>query len=233
MSTQEYIVDYRFGDIHDVREFITSDYSTKRLAEDLNDVNEVTYYNWKHIKYPLNVFGEPAPEAVFGYSRQWLFFYSYKKEPIYIWQFPYEVLVTELGICVDTANLVTTLLRLVYPSIGGIYTVLGRVYNADTTEFLGYHAWTQYADKWIETTIHEGYGNTDNIYIHNDGKTGELNGIRYIADIKFNEKEVVEMKSETKQVLLRFFGPKSDKAQDVDIWKKQEAHKQKAIWKKR
>jgi len=233
-SNTEYTCDYRFGDIHDIREFITiNSLLCKKLADDLTDLDSLLKYNYENFRYPLNVFGEPAPEGEFRYAREWIFFYSFTRAQPYIWQFPYEVMITEKGICIDTANFVTTMLRLMFLNSEKLaYTVLGAVYN-EKGNLLGYHAWAEYGKYWLETTTHEGQGNPADIYINKISDTeGRLNGLIYKAYLKFNDKEVVELEK-PHELFLKFFGPSSEKKEDIKRWKVQELRKQYAIWKRK
>jgi hypothetical protein len=142
--------------------------------------------------YPLNKSGEPSAGLRFYRHDKSCCSWFYKKQLDYSWSFPNEVLTaTKCGICIDTANLCTSLLR-----AGGIKatTALGAVMNAETDDVSGYHAWTEvkYRDEpcIIETTIHTPNAETivkaESVY-DKDSDWANSNSIYYKIEARYDE----------------------------------------------
>jgi hypothetical protein len=155
-----------FEEKYNVREFIqTGHEQLKSLAEALREpgmpfqtVKNVYRFNVREIQYPFRADGRPAigfefkafPWLIYGFFK--LYLAEYQQE--YAWLMPSQLLKFKYGICVDTANLCTTLLRILGLNA---YTVLGVVEGSG--KYYG-HAWTvvEVGGGWffLETTIHKG-----------------------------------------------------------------------------
>ncbi len=231
MKLDSLLVDYRFGDVHDVREFLRPSYHLQSVAKDMSTLTDVINYNYNNIQYPLNIFLQPAAEACFSYSQWFWFIYRFTRPRSYVWLYPEEVLITKLGICIDTSNFVATLLSASRAATNNPpRVVLGRVYDSQTNQLLGYHAWVEFWNTWIETTIHRGQGNYDDIVFEiKDEKENEHKGIKYVADYKY-DKEVVESLEDQERVRFLVFGPSSGDKASLKLWRKSEKKKQLIIW---
>lgn len=230
MKLKELLVDYRFGDLHDVREFLSESYHLRSVAKDFRNLSDVINYNYENIRYPLNVFGQPAPEARFSYSKPWFFSYSFNRERSYVWLYPEETVLTRRGICIDTANLVAAALLSAPSPLRGARVVLGRVESAETGELLGYHAWVEVPGLWVETTIHRGQGSLDDVVFPARDPVVNVHGsLKYVAMYKYDREGVEEVGGE-KEVKLLVFGPTTGDKKSVRIWRASEKRKQRLIW---
>lgn len=151
---------------YDVRQFIQINHdalktlanSLKKSEDKLKVVKNVYRWNVENIYYPFRPDGKPAigftikafPWLIYGFFK--LYLAEYEQE--YAWLLPSQLLKFKYGICIDTANLCTTLLRILCVDA---YTVLGVVEGGG--RFYG-HAWTiaEAGGEWylLETTIHKG-----------------------------------------------------------------------------
>jgi hypothetical protein len=158
------IVSFRFGEKYLVNEFIQSrSYEIVKLAKQLNSESEdetikrVSLFIRDGFEYPLDQSKNPSTDGRFERYKKSILpnDYQFKAFKYYVWAFPVEVLISKLGYCAETANLMTSILRAC-----GIdaYTGLGEVRKTSTDELLGYHAWTvmpyQGQEHLDETTIH-------------------------------------------------------------------------------
>jgi hypothetical protein len=151
----------------DVRSFIeVSSDKLRRIAlglkrrDPLASVRSVYSFNSRSIGYPFTVDGKPSHGyrvEVFPWLRFGSLFTVYLRnwEGDYAWLKPSMVVDIGYGICVDTSNLCTTLLRIMGVEAS---TVIGVVKPRGSDRFYG-HAWTktfvggeQYL---LETTIHD------------------------------------------------------------------------------
>jgi hypothetical protein len=195
------------------------------VSESLKTIDKVEDFNYYKIKYPLDILLQPATGSVFRYGIGFMRFGKALKSS-YIWLFPFETLLFKEGICIDTANLVTSLLRILDVDV---FTVLGEVHNSKTNEFLGLHAWTEYGDTVIETTIHEGQGDRKNVELNKEeAYSGKLK-LKYVPFIKYNE--TVTMKKKGYPLRLLIFG-KDGYYVDLSHFRKLEKKKQFLIWNK-
>jgi hypothetical protein len=179
----------------DVREFIQVSHELlKEIAGKLKEpgmpfetVKNVYRFNVREIQYPFRADGKPAigfefkafPWLIHGFFK--LYLAEYRQE--YAWLIPSQVLKLKYGICVDTANLCTTLLRI----LGfNAFTVLGVIEGGG--KYYG-HAWTvvEVGGVWyfLETTIHK--GRPPVIRLTELPNRVQLN---YVEVARFNEKEV-------------------------------------------
>jgi hypothetical protein len=185
------LLDERF----DVREFIQVNHELlKEIAGKLKEtgmpfetVKNVYRFNVREIQYPFRADGKPTigfefkafPWLIHGFFK--LYLAEYRQD--YAWLMPSQLLKLKYGICVDTANLCTTLLRV----LGfNAYTVLGVIEGGG--KYYG-HAWTivEVGGVWyfLETTIHK--GRPPVIRLSELSNRVQLN---YIEVARFNEKEV-------------------------------------------
>lgn len=153
----------------------------------LETAKSVYRFNVRNVKYPLTADGSPAtgfevkayPWLSIGLFKLYLATYS---QP-YAWLLPSQVLKLGYGLCADTSNLCTTLLRVLGVEA---YTVLGVVEAGG--EVYG-HAWTvvKPGDRWLlmETTIHRGRPPL----IPLDEASDRL-GIRYLEIARFDERRL-------------------------------------------
>ena len=180
---------------YDVREFIQVNHELlKEIANKLREpgmpfqtVKNVYRFNVREIQYPFRADGKPAigfefkafPWLIHGFFK--LYLAEYQQE--YAWLLPSQLLKLKYGICVDTANLCTTLLR-----ISGLnaYTVLGVMEGSG--KYYG-HAWAivEANGEWyfLETTIHKGHPPV--IKLSELPNRVQLN---YVEVARFNEKDV-------------------------------------------
>jgi len=157
------VVDWRFGDKYYVTEFIMvgnsmirDEYEKLKDADENAFIENVATWIRDNFQYPIDYRGNPAAQAqLLKYKRNplnWMF----KKCVDYHWSFPTEVLVTKLGICIDTSNLAESVLR-VRP-LPETYVALGEVRRTADNQLLGYHAWVELPyrnERYVlETTIH-------------------------------------------------------------------------------
>jgi len=223
----EYYVTVRFGDEHFVREFITvNSFKVQKVASNFSFIQDPLDWNYTNIKYPIGLFGEPLTSAKFSYALNWLAWKFESFKP-YIWQFPYETMTTKLGICIDTANLMTTFLRLMKLDA---YTVLGEVVESSTNKLVGYHAWTEYSNWILETTIHKGQGDPSNIQIlKDDAYSGKLR-LKYVPILWFNDEMSREdTEGKAQELFLKFFGENSS-YKNIREFLRSEKEKQHLIW---
>ena len=192
-------VDFRWGDKYKATEFIqprSLEIATK--AKKLNAtgdvIDKVAAFIRDHFAYPL-IGGQPSADGQFLRYRKSLLGYHWKKCVFYMWSFPAEVLLQKLGICIDTANLATSLLR-AESSIA--FTCLGQVRKTATDELLSYHAWTAVESKQqfylLETTIHEPDGKnmiTLHDAYHKDSDFATTSGIYYVEDARYDESQYI------------------------------------------
>jgi hypothetical protein len=155
------IVDYRWGDKYKPQEFIQrASYEIQEKAKYFSNIHdkfveEVTAFIRDDFIYPL-IAGEPSCDGQFARFRKSMCKYRFKKYVFYMWSFPVETLTLfKAGICVDTAHLACSLLRV---KDCNAFTALGEVKRVDNDALLGYHAWclVDYkGDEYLnETTIH-------------------------------------------------------------------------------
>jgi len=212
-------------------------------------IKKVAHYVRDGWKYPLNSDGEPATEHQWNYHRygstcsvrktvnrimgylgyvwadnkkQWLFSYEWW----YVWQDVLMTCRTGWGICIDTALLCTSFLR-VRNRIKA-YVEAGYVtFEGDPNRYG--HAWTCIPDKdiLIETTIHD--SSKENIVSYNKAVNEGINGVVYHPIDRWNEKEYYSLGSWI-QVGGFLLAPKSFNLKDVKRWWRWEIRKQKMLW---
>ncbi|MEM2293180.1 MAG: transglutaminase-like domain-containing protein [Nitrososphaerota archaeon] len=179
---------------YDVRHFVQVNHEDlKALAnslkgsDELETVRNVYRFNVREIQYPFRADGKPAvgfefkafPWLVYGFFK----FYFVELSQEYAWLLPSQLLKFKYGICSDTANLCTTLCRILGVDA---YTVLGVVEGSG--RYYG-HAWTiaKANNIWylLETTIHK--GRPPLIRLEEVDKKLQ---IHYLEVARYNEKEV-------------------------------------------
>ncbi len=160
-------VPWRFGERYLATDFVTEkNIAVSNCADNLwagcsspdDFISDVAVWVRDNFYYPLDSSNNPSAGAkLFRHNKSSICdSYHFKKKVYYAWSFPCEVINMGCGICIDTANLTTSLLR-----NKGIEcsTTLGDVRSTDDHRLLGRHAWTEViwsGQKYIiETTIHE------------------------------------------------------------------------------
>ncbi len=142
---EQQIVDFRFNDKYAVSEFIQSkSFEIQKLAKHLSSysqdatIRKVSLFIRDGFQYPLDQSKNPSTDGEFARYKT-LLSHRYQAFRYYVWAFPVEVLMSKLGYCAETANLMTSILK----ACGiNAYTGLGEVRKTSTDELLGYHAWT-------------------------------------------------------------------------------------------
>ena len=119
-------------------------------------IKQVLKFVAKSIEYPLDYKGRPTAARHVKVFKWWNGFYLADISSGYGWLFPNQTVSVRKGVCIDTACLCTSLLR-----IKGVeaYTILGAVLRTRDKRFLGFHAWTEAVDDEgvklvLETTVH-------------------------------------------------------------------------------
>lgn len=146
-----------------ITDFIQTDNPTLvKIAETLkaqprDTVRTVFDYVCREIKYPLNFRGKPAIERAIKLFKWWDGLYLFEQDQKYGWLKPRQTLEVEHGICIDTACLCTSLLRILNQNS---YVCLGAILKSDNGKMLGLHAWSivEIESGWylLETTVHPG-----------------------------------------------------------------------------
>lgn len=206
-------VDYRFGDRWTTADFVqvqnpsVSEMTTHLDNQKYKDgfIEEVAYHINVDYKYPLNILQQPAAEASLQkFSKLPLLkiIWQFGRSVDYHWQFPTEVIECKGGICIDTANLCTSILRSSSKFTKSAVVALGEVRQTNNDQLLGYHAWTkeEYKKKdWvIETTIHDG---GTNMILAKDIYGSDFD-IYYVEQAVYTEKGYEESKGGIPLVLL-------------------------------
>jgi len=225
-NKENIIVDYFFGAEDVVNNFImVKNYLVVQTAKRLGTLKNVIDFNYNSIRYPLDFFGNPLTAGRLSYAK-YLLSWLFNKTQGYIWQYPNMVLLSKLGVCIDTSNLMTSLLRVLGLDA---YTALGEVRLSQSNELLGYHAWTLLGDNIIETTIHKGQGDYSEIILNkDDAYSGKLR-LKYVPYLHYNETMTIKDNIELLRITL--FGENS-RFKSLKEFLKAEKQKQKAIWKK-
>lgn len=165
----------------------------KLVTTDDEFIRVCANYVRDNFTYPLEKNGDPSAGLVFKrYDKGGCYKkYFYNQEMDYAWGFPQETMKLKLGICIDTALLMTSLLI-----SGGIpaKVALGAVINNEDGSVAGYHAWSTFmfhGEKCAsETTIHSKVETINRItslyYATSDWSKG--NGIHYQQDAEFDNK---------------------------------------------
>lgn len=255
MSKNIPTVNYWFDVERYITEFVDNkSYSIKNIADryknsdDNQYIKEIARWINVNFRYPINNQGEPATE------HEWKYYlvgstcpfrkalnkimekfeyvwarptnYLFNQSWLYVWQDPLMTLRTGYGICIDTALLTTSVLRM-RPNIKS-YVEAGYVQLPDDPRRYG-HAWTTIPDRdiLIETTIHDNTKN--NIVSYKKATTEGINGIVYTPIERWNEVEYYSLGSWI-QVGGFLLAPKSYNKHDVVIWKKHELLKQLKMW---
>ena len=189
------VVDWRFGDKYYVTEFIMVNnsmirdvYDKLKTSENDKFVENVADWIRDKFQYPLDSSGNPAAQAQLLMFRYSIFKYLFKKCVEYHWTFPSEVITSGYGICIDTANLAESVLRI--KPIEDSWVVLGEVRDTLTDNLLGYHAWCELPyknDRYVlETTIH--VAGVNNLVKAEDIYNKKLD-VYYVKHAYYNESE--------------------------------------------
>jgi hypothetical protein len=163
----------------------------KLVTTDDEYIKVCANYVRDNFTYPLEKNGDPSAGLVLkrydkGCRTKRYFF---NQEMDYAWGFPNETIKLKLGICIDTALLMTSLLI-----AGGVpaKVALGAVINNEDGSVAGYHAWSTFMFQDVkcadETTIHFKAETINKItslyYATSDWSKG--NGIHYRQDSDFD-----------------------------------------------
>jgi len=189
-------VDFRFGDVWKVTNFVQKENPQIREIADKIDqevgdnidtrVEAIARYVGLKFRYPLNLHGATASEAELKRFKRTPRSWIWKAFRDYTWLFPAETDTCRWGICIDTANLFTSIARaLDIPA----KVSLGPVYRTQDDQLLGYHAWSRLTYKGLdhiaETTIH----GTDRILIPTQDLYGKKLDVYYVEEAWFDENE--------------------------------------------
>ena len=165
----------------------------KLAATDDDYIRMCANYVRDHFIYPLQKDGDPSAGLVFKrYDKANICkTYFYNQVMPYAWGFPQETMKLGLGICIDTALLMTSLLI-----AGGIAAkcALGAIVNAKDDSVAGYHAWSKFIFKGDpsidETTIHSKVETITRIAgVYNKySDWATTNGIYYRQEAEFDDK---------------------------------------------
>jgi len=195
-------VGWRFGERYLVTEFIQhQNVAVKEIANSLYNasnqdqfIEKVAEYIRDEYFYPLDNAGNPSASGQLLRHQKGLMSWHWKKCVYYMWSLPNEVMLIGAGICVDTGNLATSLLRA--KELENTWACLGSVKSDE--QLLGRHEWLECHYKGepfvMETTIHDEGVNTlikaSEIYNKNSEWAKE-HGLYYELEAKFNEKEYI------------------------------------------
>lgn len=227
---------WRFGERYLVIDFITPNNisivdAVKALVNEPLDVFIENVAKWirDEFIYPFDSQGNPSAQGQLLRNKTGFTSYLFKKCVDYMWSLPNETVLMEAGICIDTSNLVESVLR---NKLVDAWCVLGSVKNSITNEILGYHAWIEVPYRGIlhvlETTIHEmGIINlvkAEEIY---DGSMD----VYYVPMAHYNE-EAYNSSAE----IIRLMGPPIQPSgifkkvkPNIRLWKKQYLNKMRKI----
>ena len=202
MNENYAVVDYRWNEKYRAQEFIQKNsYEIQRAVSNFdatgdNLVIQIANFIRDEFTYPL-INEQPSCDGQFvRFKISFLGNYRFKKCVFYMWSFPVETLALfHAGICIDTANLATTLLR---AKKHIAWTCLGEVRKTSTDELLGYHAWTETIFKketWLnETTIHKKGAKTlipaTDAYDKNS-EFAKRGNVYYVLHAKYNESQYI------------------------------------------
>ena len=247
-----------FGVERDLHEFIIPDaYAIRKIADqfkklsDKEFIYEVAHWVRDNFTYPLNSRGEPAAEHEWHYyeygtdcpyrglankilgrlgyiwaesDKRFLF----NRRWPYVWQDALMSLVTKIGICIDTAILCSSILR-VRKNIRSFCEVGYVTVPGDPRRFG--HAWSiaQIEGKWllIETTIHE--KDVENVVEREKAVSDGINGVVYHPIERWNETEYEQLGSWIEVSGLPL-GPRGVTEKELREWRHTELEKQKKIW---
>ena len=180
-------VDFRFGDKWFITDFVTPKNPTvAEVTDGLIGTNAISEYIRDQYSYPFNAIGQPATNSQLCNAEFYPNFPMFQSSILrpYAWDFPAETVITKSGYCVETANLMCSMLRRnnveSYVCLGAVLSPIGVT--------LGYHAWVKLllGNIWYicETTIHE--PNIQNLIPMDDLYNGKLD-VTYREDCYYNE----------------------------------------------
>jgi hypothetical protein len=160
-------VDYRFGDIWKITDFVTPQnpmvqwnaMAIMKTAANKDDfIYKVAQFINQAFRYPTNMFGQPATQCQLSNAEFFPFVPHFQSSIFraYAWDFPAETLIIKLGYCAETSNLMVSMLKTQQIES---FVCIGKVFDSATNEFKGDHAWVKFKlnGKWMicETTIHD------------------------------------------------------------------------------
>jgi len=218
------LCDYRFGFVFWLNDFVMpNNYEINQLITTLKDEQNILNWNYDNVRYPVDILLRPATGGKLEFGKG-TFTTRYSNYSPYVWQFPYEVIHSKIGMCADTSNFICSMLRAIGLSC---FVVLGELRLSATNSLLGYHAWVELDQNIIETTLHKGQGNRSNIIISKDDAYNGKKLYKYVPYIWYNE--MTTKGRSFSQVLLRFFG-KGSPYENIREFLKAEKVKQRYIW---
>jgi len=190
---------WRFGERYLATDFVqVNNVAVIETANSLdtgNFISDVARWVRDEFYYPLDNSGNPSAQGQLLRHQKSLFSgYHAKKCVYYAWSLPNEILdFAKCGICIDTANLATSILR-----VKGIdaWVTLGDVRDIKSDTLLGRHAWVtlpyEEENYVLETTIHEAgmknMAKTSDVYDKNSD-WAKRGGVYFVYQGKYNEKE--------------------------------------------
>ena len=182
-------VDFRFGDKWFITDFVTPNNPTvAEITDALTGITAIAEYIRDEYSYPFNAIGQPATNSQLCNAEFYPNFPMFQSSILrpYAWDFPAETVITKSVYCVETANLMCSILRRKgiesFVALGAVLSPVGVV--------LGYHAWVKVLiiGRWYicETTIHE--PDAQNLIPMDDLYNGKLD-VTYREDCYYNESE--------------------------------------------
>ena len=193
------IVDRRFGEKLDLRDFIHVTHEVRELSkEPVNSLLNLVY----SIKYPFDMNGRLDDThklnafVGIGVMGAGIFRKTIVKRSDF-WQYPHETLNLGYGDCEDTAILLGALLE---AKEEPYYIAIGIV--SFNNKFIGYHVWVIWNNMLIETTLDE--SPSSEIIVEDVLKPVIHNGIEYNPSILFNANEVKVLKDNMPMGLSSF-----------------------------
>lgn len=198
-------VPWRFGEVYEATDFVQCkniailEQAAALFAGGNGDtaIEKVARWIRDEFYYPLDNSGNPSASGqLLRHQKGFLSGYHFKLCVYYAWSLPNEVLgATKCGICIDTANLVGSVLRAKEVKA---WVTIGDVMAVGSNTLLGRHAWieTPYhgGTYVLETTIHEpGVNNlVPAADVYDSGSSWAQNAdLYYVIQAKYNEEEFI------------------------------------------
>lgn len=159
-------------------------------------VEEVAAWVRDNFYYPFDSGGNPSASGQLLRHQRGFMKWHFKRCVNYMWSLPNEVLVIGAGICIDTSNLVGSVLRA--KALDNSWICLGDVNSSKDDTLLGRHAWIEIPYHnlayLMETTVHDtGTKNliqASKVY-DRDSEWAQKAGLYYTVQAKYNESEFI------------------------------------------
>jgi len=193
-------VPWRFGERYLATDFVQSqNIAVKEQADTLYKdskdefVEAVAGWVRDNFYYPFDNAGNPSAGGQLSRHQKGLMGHHFKKDVYYMWSLPNEVLgATKCGICIDTANLVGSILRA--KQTENAWVCLGDIRKTKDDTLLGRHAWVEVPYHELtyvmETTVHEpGVNNlieAPRVY-GKDSAWAKEKGLYYVTQGRYND----------------------------------------------